>query len=406
MSAKSDNELTGLTVLSLEQAMTLPFLTMKLAMEGMHVIRVENPERADPNRYVGAEVIPLKDKSAGQSEEGMNAYYLPNNLGKKGITLNLAVPEGRQLLRRLVSELPVDIFATNQRPRSYEKLGIDYAQLKQAKADLIWVGITGFGLEHDEAAYDPILQARAGFMELTGERNGNPMVFGLPMVDLGAAEHAYGQVMKALYHRARTGEGGRVDISMFQSAVSWMVSPILMAESFGVNVTRRGNTHPFFAPVSVYPTKDGHIYIAIGSDRQWTALTQMPGFESLARDEWSSNAGRIEQVDDLNHVFSRLTRKKSSAELIDEFTSLGLPISKVNQVQDVYRDTLIANYIVKARDPYTEVQICIPPPPIISAYLQRRDLTMGFPPRLGEHNEDVYGSLGCDLAALQSNGVI
>ena len=86
----------------------------------------------------------------------------------------------------MIQELPVDIFATNQRSRSYQKLGIDYDTLMGLKPDIIWVGITGFGPDHDEAAYDPILQARAGFMELTGEPDGEPMVFGLPMVDLGA----------------------------------------------------------------------------------------------------------------------------------------------------------------------------------------------------------------------------
>ena len=188
---------SSLTVLSLEQATTLPFLTLRLAQEGMRVIRLESPPRGDPNRWVGSEVLP--DPQGSGSEKGMNAYYLPNNLGKQAITLNLKTAEGQALLHRLVNELPVDIFATNQRPRSYTKLGIDYDTLAALRPDLIWVGITGFGPDHDEAAYDPILQARAGFMELTGEAERDPMVFGLPMVDLGAAEHAYGQVMKALF---------------------------------------------------------------------------------------------------------------------------------------------------------------------------------------------------------------
>src|SRR5207253_1365730 len=95
----------------------------------------------------------------------------------------------------------------NQRPRSYARLGIEPPALCAVKPDLIWLGITGFGPEHDEAAYDPVLQARSGFMELTGEANGSPLVFGLPMVDLGAAEHGYSEVMKALYRRATTGPG-------------------------------------------------------------------------------------------------------------------------------------------------------------------------------------------------------
>src|SRR3990170_5932560 len=166
MAADSLDLFRHLTVLSLEQAMTLPFLTMRLAAEGMRVIRVENPPRGDPNRWVGRE--------ASEGEGGMGTYYLPNNLGKLAITLNLAQAEGRHLLHRLLQELPVDIFATNQRPRAYTRLGIDEPSLRRIRPELIWVGITGFGPEHDEAAYDPILQARAGFMDLTGETDGTP----------------------------------------------------------------------------------------------------------------------------------------------------------------------------------------------------------------------------------------
>ncbi|MDE3088827.1 MAG: CoA transferase, partial [Chloroflexota bacterium] len=107
------NSFANLTVLSIEQATTLPYLTLHLAQEGMRVIRVENPPRGDPNRWVGANVL---------GEEGMNAYFLPNNAGKEAITLNLACDEGRHILRALIEKLPVEIFATNQRPKDYAKL--------------------------------------------------------------------------------------------------------------------------------------------------------------------------------------------------------------------------------------------------------------------------------------------
>ena len=157
--------LSGVTVLSLEQATTLPFLTYRLACDGARVIRVENAERPDPNRFVGRGVLP---------EPAMRSYFLPNNCGKEAITLNLGHPEGQALLKELIVKLPVDVFACNQRPRSYARLGIEPAALTAAKRDLIWLGITGFGPDHDEAAYDPVLQARSGFMELTGETDGSP----------------------------------------------------------------------------------------------------------------------------------------------------------------------------------------------------------------------------------------
>jgi len=393
-----------LNVLALEQAMALPYMTMRLAEEGMRVIRIENPAHADPNRYVGPEVLP--STNGASAEPGMNAYYLPNNLGKQAITLDLGTSQGREILHRMIKELPIDIFATNQRPRSYQKLGIDYETLMSLKPDLIWVGITGFGPDHDEAAYDPILQARAGFMELTGEPDGEPMVFGLPMVDLGAAEHAYGQVMKALYRRASLGAGSRLDISMYHSAVSWMVSPVMLATSLGEHVTRRGNTHPFFAPVSVFPTEDGYLYLAVGSDRQWESLIRIPGFEALSVEDYSVNAGRIARVDQLKLAISTITRARSTEDLISELNAAGIPVSKVNRIEDVCNDPLIGDRLVSARDPLSGVEIRVSPPPVISEHLLETDMTLGFPPRVGEHNDLVFGELGYELRELQASGVI
>lgn len=387
-----------LIVLSLEQATTLPFMTLRLAEEGARVIRVEAPPRGDPNRWVGPEVIP--------AERGMNAYYLPNNLGKESITLNLAGAEGQALLHRLIAELPVDIFATNTRPRSYQRLGIDYETLRALKPDLIWLGVTGFGPQSDEAAYDPILQARAGFMELTGEPDGVPLVFGLPMVDLGAGEHAYGQVMKALYRRALSGEGACIQLSMFQSAVSWMVSPLMLAHSIGLPITRQGNTHQFFAPVSVYPTADGYVYLAVGNDRQWQALTEIAGFESLAREQYIFNNGRIAARQTLNREIAACTRNITTAELVGSLTRAAVPVSQINRIPDVYADPLIAPRLVRARDERSGLAIAIAPPPIETEHLRQSGNTLSFPPRLGEHNEAIYGALGCDPARLRADGVI
>ncbi len=394
-----------LTALSVEQATTLPYMTLRLAEEGVRVIRLENLPYGDPNRRVGPSVL-AGPGGGPDSEPGMNAYFLANNLGKQSITLNLRTERGRILLQRLIREIPVDIFATNQRPRSYAKLGIDYRTLRVLKPDLIWVGITGFGPQSDEAAYDPILQARAGFMELTGDADGDPMVFGLPMVDLGAGEHAFGQVMKALYCRAVTGQGSRLDISMFQSAVSWMISPIMLSHTFNIPSRRRGNTHQFFAPVSVFPTADAYVYMAAGNDAQWQAITGLPGFESLAQGDYERNAGRIQAVEKLNEELAAITRSFSSEELISAFKAIGVPISRVNTLPEVLNDPLIQENLVWACDAVTGTRIAISPPAVIPDFLRQRGMMLDFPPRLGEHNEVVFPAIGCDPAELRADGVI
>jgi len=184
-------EFKDITVLSLEQAMVVPYLTYRLAHDGMEVIRLEHPVYGDPNRLIGENIL---------DEERMNAYFLPVNAGKKALTLNLADPEGQKLFHGLIKELNIDIFATNQLPRNYEKLGISYEQVKA-------LNVTGFGPDSNEPAYDPIIQARSGMMELTGESEGDPQVVGIPLPDMGTSEHCYGLLMKALFKRQVTGEG-------------------------------------------------------------------------------------------------------------------------------------------------------------------------------------------------------
>jgi len=153
------NLFENVRVLSLEQATVLPYLTYRLAMDGMEIIRLEHPKYGDPNRFIGENVL---------NEQRMNAYYLTINAGKKALTLNLAEPEGQKIFRSLIEDLKIDIFATNQLPRNYTKLGIDYDTLKSIKPDIIWLGVTGFGPDSNEAAYDPILQASSGLFVVTG----------------------------------------------------------------------------------------------------------------------------------------------------------------------------------------------------------------------------------------------
>jgi len=367
--------LSGVTVLSLEQATTLPFLTYRLACDGARVIRVEHAERPDPNRFVGHDVL---------AEPAMRSYFLPNNCGKEAITLNLDHPDGQALLRALIVKLRVDVFASNQRTRSYARLGIEPERLLAVKSDLIWLGITGFGPEHDEAAYDPVLQARAGFMDLTGDAGGPPTVFGLPMVDLGAAEHGYSEVVKALYRRATTGEGARIDVSMLRSAVSWMVAPITLAGSLGERVTRKGNRHQFFAPVAVHRTRDGHVYLAVGNDQQWAALTALSRFAGLARPEYAANAGRIADVDRLDRALADCFADLGTAEALESLRRAGVPVSRVSTLADVAADPLVAERLVQVTDPRSGLRLALPAPPV------GEPPVLSFPPRLGEHNEKIY----------------
>ncbi len=390
-----------LNVLSLEQATVLPYLTYRLAHDGMNVIRLEHPVYGDPNRLIGKNVL---------GEERMNAYYLCINAGKKALTLNLADEVGQKIFRSLIQQFKVDIFATNQLPRNYPKLGIDYETLKALKPDIIWLGVTGFGPDSNEAAYDPILQARSGLMELTGEPDSDPQVLGIPLPDMGTSEHAYGLLMKALYKRQATGEGSCINLSMFESSVSWLTVPITFTASFGQTISRRGNTHEFFAPVSVYPSKNGYVYLAVGNDRQWKSMVAQEMFASLDKPEYEKNAGRIGDVNSLNQTINAITQNYTSEELIELFSSITVPISKIKNICEVISDPLVDRRLLFATDPVTGKQITLAPPPNMTSFLEQSDRQLSFPPRFGEHNKDIYGhKLGYskdELSNLRERGII
>lgn len=392
----------NIKVLSLEQATVLPFLTYRLAMDGCRVIRLEHPVFGDPNRLVGEPFL--------SGEERMNSYFMAINAGKEAITLNLGEPRGKEILLRMIKEIGIDIFATNQLPKNYGKLGIDYETLKAAKQDLIWLGITGFGPDSNEAAYDPILQARGGLMELTGEKNGTPQVTGIPLPDMGTSEHCYGLLMKALFKRAMTGEGSRIDMSMFDSTTSWLTVPITMTCSFGKNISRRGNTHEFFAPVSVYPTSDGYVYIAVGNDKQFQSLAALPEFSALDRDDYKKNAGRIADVGNLNQTISDITSAMTTAALLKTMNSIGVAAAKINTIAEVAKDPVISGKLLKAKDQKTGFELTLAPAPATTSFLEANQRRLSFPPRFGEHNERILGNelgmSGSEMDSLKADGTI
>ncbi len=392
----------NMTILSLEQATVLPYLSYRLAMDGCRVIRLEHPVFGDPNRLVGDPFL------AG--EERMNSYFMAINSGKEALTLNLGDPRGQDILTRLVGGLKVDVFATNQLPKNYKKLGIDYDSLKALKEDIIWVGITGFGPNSNDAAYDPILQARGGLMELTGEPGSTPQVTGIPLPDMGTSEHTYGLIMKALFVRAMTGKGSRIDVSMFESTTSWLTVPITMTRTFGKKISRRGNTHEFFAPVSVYPTRDGYVYIAVGNDKQFTAFSSLPEFSSLAREDYKKNAGRIADVRNLNQAISEVAGTMTTDSLVEKMNQIGVAASKISTITEVMEDPLVLDKLLRAKDEKTGFELTLAPAPASTPFLEANQRRLSFPPRFGEHNEAILGKeLGMsseEIAALKTDGII
>ncbi|MHC4598045.1 MAG: CaiB/BaiF CoA transferase family protein [Planctomycetota bacterium] len=391
----SENLFDSMTVLSLEQALAMPYCTYRLGLLGMRVIRIE-PPRGDPNRYVGQLVA---------DEEGMRSYYLGINANKESVTLNLKEAEGRALLHELTETLRPDIFCTNQLPSKYAGLGVDYETLKGLHPQLLWCGLSGFGPERPEAAYDPMVQALTGLLYVTGEPEGAPMQIGVPLADLGAANEAFAQLVIGLHRREKTGEGGRIDVSMTQVCLSLLATKVTPA-ALGADVSRFGNTHRFFSPVNVFETSDGHVMIAVGNDRQWKALVGFEGFGHLDRPEYEKNAGRIGDVKNLNAALAEVFKPRTSAQMIALFQGAGIPIARVSTAEDWFRDPFLSSLMMGMKDPVHGTEVPLAPAPCVTPQLDPGKIQR-YSPRLGEQNEAVWGELlGKDVEALKEKGII
>lgn len=395
------------TILSLEQALTLPYATQRFAQLGWRVIRVESPKDkmtgrgGDPNRYIG------EDTGA----DDLRAYFLAPNIGKEAITLNLKKKEGQELLRKIIRELEVDVFLCNTLPKRYKQLGIDFETLKEANPDLIWCGISAMGPDYPgSAGYDPALQAFLGYMFLTGEPDRDPMLCGLPIIDLKAGDEAFSQVLIAMLEQQnRVGDNGnkpggkQIHISMAQCAASWLITALpqlQFVEDESELFTRSGNEHRSFIPCNCYPTRDGHVYLAIGSDGQWAKLTQIQGFEHLEKPDRKTNRGRNDDKYAIYNDIRRGLQNYTTAEFIEICTEQNLAVSPVNSIKDVSELDLVKNNMLKTRIPSGR-QVSLFPTPADTDFLGECDRMMKCAPRHGEHNDAIYKEIGFSREEIQ-----
>ena len=389
-------------VLSLEQALSLPHATLRFVHKGWRVIRIEPvpPGQGlpgDPNRYIGKRIV----------GEDRRSYFIAQNVGKESIALDLKNPEGQRLLRRIIEALDVDVFCCNTLPKRHRQLGIDYRTLSAAKSDLVWAGISAMGPDYpDVPGYDPAMQAMAGFMELTGARDGPPMLSGVPLIDLKAGDDVYGEVMAALLERSETGRGREIHVSMLQSAASWLVTtmPLLNFDCDPSEIGRVGNEHRKFIPTNAYPTIDGFVFVAIGNDLQWKRLTQIPKFAGIANEVRWSNEGRHRERAAIHEDIAAVTRRHTSAELMEDFRRATIPHAPIQTIAQVAAMPAVRTKMSSSTMPDGRV-IHLQPPAI--------DLDgpahFAFPPRYGEHTQAVLREAGLgdgECAALAAQGIV
>ena len=391
------------TVLSMEQALSLPSATLRFAQLGWRVIRIEaaptgNGLPGDPNRYIGSRVL----------DDDRRSYFIAPNVGKEAIALNLKDARGKEVLKKLISALDVDVFCCNTVPSRYKQLGIDYETLSAVKPDLIWAGISAMGPRYPEApGYDPVIQAMCGYMEVTGDPDGPPMLTGIPVIDLKAGDEVYANVLLALLERAETGHGRAIHVSMLQAAASWLITvlPLIDFDCAPHEITRAGNRHRKFIPTNVYPAKDGFVYLAIGSDVQWRRLTESPKFASIANDVRSTNEGRHIEQEDIHRDIAAVTSRYAVDDILADLKAATIPATRIFDVRQVrelpqLRDKLTRTMVPDGKTIHMQ-------PPAVDVEGAKTELS--FPQKYGSDTRDVMAEAGfgeSDIEALALAEVI
>jgi crotonobetainyl-CoA:carnitine CoA-transferase CaiB-like acyl-CoA transferase len=374
---------------------------------GWRVIRIEptpvpgRKSKGDPNRYIGRPV-------AG---EDRHSYFISPNLGKEAVAINLKEAEGQDLLHRMIAGLEADVFCTNTMPARHPQLGFDYETLRAIREDLVWCSISAMGTKYpDVPGYDPVFQALCGYMDLTGHPDGPPLQCGPPLIDLKAGDEAFVQVVLALMERSETGKGKMIDISMAQVAVSWLHTflPMLDMGSPPKELKRSGNEHRQFIPVNAYRTKDGYIYMAIGSDAQWHRFVKRPMFASLDQERFGHNEGRRKDRKELHASIEEITRQHPSKKVSEVLIAATIPHSPITPIEEVPDLPFVASTALKTTAPDGRA-VRLPPPALSTDYLEELGGELPFAPAYGEHTNAILNEVGVpasEIASLREKGVI
>jgi crotonobetainyl-CoA:carnitine CoA-transferase CaiB-like acyl-CoA transferase len=390
----SSGPLSGVRVLDLSRVLAGPWATQMLADLGAEVIKIERPGVGDDTRAWGPPFTTKTDGSRGDA-----AYFLCANRGKKSVALDLATPEGAQVVRELSKSC--DVVVENFKTGGLKKYGLDHAALSAINPKLVYCSITGFGQDGPDAhraGYDYMIQAMGGLMSITGQPDGapgaEPMKVGVAVVDLFTGLYASNAIMAALLHARATGQGQHIDIALFDvqaamlanQATNWFVS--------GKVPTRMGNAHPNLAPYQPFPCTDGMVVIAVGNDGQFRALCRALGAGGMGADpRFLTNALRIEHRAVMTAELSALTAGLTMHGLMTALEAAGVPCGPVNTIDQVFEEPQAKHRGLEV----TQDRADLSGPVRTVASPIRMSLTPvaydRAPPALGQDTDEVLGGL-------------
>ena len=389
--------LEGITVVSLEQAVAAPFASRQLADLGARVIKIERPGVGDFAR------------DYDQSVKGLSAYFVWLNRSKESFTLDVKHAQAAGILAKLIQG--ADVFIQNLAPGAASRLKLDAATLRARDPRLIVCDISGYGDSGPYAkkkAYDLLVQSEAGVLSVTGTEE-VPSKVGISITDIGTGLHAYAAILAALYERERTGQGRRIEVTMFEAMVEWMQHPLYYTHFSGKAPKRAGPDHATIVPYGRFRTGDGkHVMFGIQNEREWAAfcagVVKQPDLAKDARydNNTKRTAARAAVVGLIEGVFSQL----SADEVVARLDASGIANARLNSPEEVW-----AHPQLKARNRWREVDSpagrlpALLPPASFDGVEARMDPI----PKVGEHTGRILAELGYgadEIAALESGAAV
>jgi crotonobetainyl-CoA:carnitine CoA-transferase CaiB-like acyl-CoA transferase len=384
--------LEGIRVVDLTSSLAGPTCTETLGVLGAEVVKVEHPSRGDEARAWGPRFF-----------DGGSVMFFAANRSKRSLALDLKDPRGKEVVLRLIDR--ADVFVQSMRPGTAERNGLGSDALRGRNERLVYCSVGAFGRSGPLAGqpgYDPLMQAFAGIISITGEPDRPGVRVGASLIDIGTGVWAALAIVAALHERESTGRGREVDVALFDTALSQVGYQLTAALRTGEPAGRFGTAFPLIAPYEVFPTADGELMIAAANDGLFARLCERIGLPELAEDRrFRTNPDRVANREELLPPIRERLRRRTSAEWLVALE--GIPVAPVQDLVEVagHPQTRAAGML----QPEDGVEAVAPPLRVDGERLQHRRP----PPLLGEHSREVLGELGYpddEVEALLADRVV